>query len=73
MDRRMFLHAAAIVGTTLAAPQRSRGGAVDHGDELQYIPCTCGCTRFGHKSNRDCYIKAFNKDGTLTFTSHAAT
>ncbi len=109
MDRRTFLYAAAIVGATLAAPQRSRGGpvttdaigdqvqrlpkgqlpdfagpnlpdirrlyayAVDHGDELQYIPCTCGCTRFGHKSNRDCYIKAFNKDGTLTFTSHAAT
>lgn len=47
--------------------------AVDHGDELQYIPCTCGCVRFGHKSNRDCYIKSFNKDGTLTFTSHAAT
>jgi hypothetical protein len=47
--------------------------AVDHGNELQYIPCTCGCVRSGHKSNRDCYIKSFNKDGTLTFTSHAAT
>ncbi len=47
--------------------------AVDHGDELQYIPCFCGCARFGHKSNRDCYIKSFNNDGTLTFTSHAAT
>ncbi len=47
--------------------------AVEHADELQYIPCTCGCGRFGHKSNRDCYIKSFNKDGTLTFTSHAAT
>jgi len=47
--------------------------AVDHSDGLQYIPCTCGCVRLGHKSNRDCYIKSFNKDGTLTFTSHAAT
>ena len=47
--------------------------AVEHGDELQYIPCFCGCGRFGHTSNRDCYIKAFNADGTLTFTSHAAT
>jgi hypothetical protein len=46
---------------------------VEHGDDLQYIPCTCGCLRFGHKSNRDCYIKSFNSDGTLTFTSHAAT
>ncbi len=47
--------------------------AVEHGDELEYIPCTCGCARFGHKSNRDCYVKSFNSDGTLTFTSHAAT
>jgi hypothetical protein len=47
--------------------------AVEHGDELQYIPCFCGCARFGHKSNRDCYVKASHEDGTLTFTSHAAT
>jgi len=47
--------------------------AVEHGDELQYIPCFCGCGRFGHTSNGDCYVKAFNADGTLTFTSHAAT
>lgn len=47
--------------------------AVEKGDELQYIPCFCGCGSFGHKSNRDCYIKSFNPDGTLTFTSHAAT
>ena len=47
--------------------------AVEHGNDLQYIPCFCGCGRFGHKSNRDCYVKAFNADGTLTFTSHAAT
>jgi hypothetical protein len=47
--------------------------AVEHGEDLQYIPCFCGCDRFGHKHNRDCYIKAFNPDGTVTFTSHAAT
>ncbi len=47
--------------------------AVEHGDELQYMPCFCGCFRFGHKNNRDCYIKTFHEDGTLTFTSHAAT
>jgi hypothetical protein len=47
--------------------------AVEHGDELQYVPCFCGCGRFGHASNRDCYVKAFNRDGTRTFTSHAAT
>ena len=47
--------------------------AVEHGDELRYIPCFCGCYRFGHKNNRDCYMKSFNRDGTITFTSHAAT
>jgi hypothetical protein len=47
--------------------------AVEHGDDLQYMPCFCGCFRFGHKSNRDCYIKESHQDGTLTFTSHAAT
>lgn len=47
--------------------------AVEHGDDLQYIPCSCGCGGIGHTSNRDCYIKSFNADGTLTFTSHAAT
>ncbi len=53
--------------------QRLYRYAVERGDELQYIPCFCGCYRFGHKSNRDCYVKAVNRDGTLTFTSHAAT
>jgi len=47
--------------------------ALEHGDELQYIPCFCGCGRFGHKNNQDCYIKSFNRDGTVTFTSHGAT
>jgi hypothetical protein len=47
--------------------------AVERGDDLQYIPCFCGCVRFGHKHNGDCYLKSFNKDGTITFTSHAAT
>ena len=56
-----------------ADTQRLYRYAVEHGDELQYFPCFCGCYKFGHASNRDCYIKAFNGDGTLTFTSHAAT
>lgn len=53
--------------------QRLYRYAVEHGDELQYIPCFCGCFRFGHKNNRDCYVKTLHGDGTLTFTSHAAT
>ena len=62
-----------FAGPKLPDIHRLYAYAVEHGDELQYIPCTCGCARFGHKSNRDCYIKFLNKDGTLTFTSHAAT
>lgn len=47
--------------------------AAQHSDELRYMPCFCGCYLYGHTSNRDCYIKRSNADGTLTFTSHAAT
>jgi hypothetical protein len=36
------------------------------------MPCTCGCERFGHTSNRSCYVKDERGD-RVTFTSHAAT
>lgn len=47
--------------------------ATDHAADLDYIPCFCGCKNIGHRSNRDCYIKSFNRDGTVTYTSHGAT
>ena len=47
--------------------------ATDHATDLDYIPCFCGCKNIGHRSNRDCYIKSFNRDGTVTYTSHGAT
>lgn len=47
--------------------------AIDHAGELEYIPCFCGCKNIGHRSNRDCYIKSFNGDGTVTYTSHGGT
>jgi hypothetical protein len=47
--------------------------ATDRGAGLAYIPCFCGCVRIGHRSNHDCYIKARNPDGTVTYTSHGAT
>jgi hypothetical protein len=47
--------------------------ATDHAADLEYIPCFCGCKNIGHRSNRDCYIKSFNRDGTVTYTSHGAT
>ena len=46
--------------------------ALENRDTLSSIPCTCGCERFGHTSNRSCYVKAERGD-QVTFTSHAAT
>src|SRR5262245_7491822 len=46
--------------------------ALENRDALSTIPCTCGCGRFGHTSNRSCYVKAERAD-QVTFTSHAAT
>ena len=32
--------------------------AVDHRDQLRYIPCFCGCgTSAGHRDNFDCFVK----------------
>lgn len=47
--------------------------ATDDAGDLEYIPCFCGCKNIGHRSNRDCYIKSFNRGGTVTYTSHGAT
>lgn len=47
--------------------------ATEHAGDLEYIPCFCGCKDIGHRSNRDCYIKSFNRDGSATYTSHAST
>jgi hypothetical protein len=47
--------------------------AVERPDVLRHFPCFCGCGRAGHRNNRDCYVQAEHADGTLTFTSHAAT
>ncbi len=46
--------------------------ALEQGKDLDYVPCYCGCGNIGHRSNRECYVKSENRDGTVTFTSHAA-
>jgi uncharacterized protein with PCYCGC motif len=47
--------------------------AMAHADVLQWIPCYCGCTAMGHRSNLDCFFKPTN-DGltTLRFEEHAS-
>ena len=47
--------------------------ATEHAADLEYVPCFCGCKNIGHRNNRDCYIKNFNADNTVTYTSHGAT
>lgn len=45
--------------------------AVANPEYLTNFPCYCGCGGMGHKSNRDCYIRAFNPDGSIVFDNHA--
>lgn len=40
--------------------------AAQHREELQYIPCYCGCAP-GHKNNFECYWKT---DGTSTIVAY---
>jgi len=46
--------------------------AIREADTLRWMPCACGCSSFGHTSNRSCYVKG-ESGGRVTFTSHAAT
>lgn len=47
---------------------------VTHGEVMRYMPCFCGCGRNnGHRSNRDCYVRRVNPDGSVVFDSMAPT
>ena len=47
---------------------------VTHGDLMRWMPCFCGCGRTaGHRSNRDCYIRRVNPDGSVVFDPMAPT
>lgn len=37
---------------------------------LRAVPCTCGCTAFGHRNNLDCYLKSIYADGSVLYTTH---
>ncbi len=63
---------------TMSGPAHDRmmslyRGAVDHYDAYSHIPCYCGCAVYAtaHMSLAQCYIKARNSDGTVTFTDHS--
>jgi uncharacterized protein with PCYCGC motif len=47
---------------------------ITHGQLMRYMPCFCGCGQnAGHRSNRDCYIRRVNPDGSVVFDSMAPT
>jgi hypothetical protein len=46
--------------------------AIANPDTLKYIPCYCGCGSM-HGDNLECYVAAYNPDGTVAeFDNHAA-
>lgn len=46
--------------------------AVDLAEELQFIPCYCGCGEHsGHRDVRDCFIKEMSPNGVL-YDEHGA-
>ena len=42
-------------------------------DIMQYIPCYCGCERFGHRSNESCYVRRRAENGSPTWSAHGVT
>lgn len=45
-----------------------------NGPLMRYMPCFCGCGQTAeHRSNRDCYIRAVNPDGSVVLDSMAPT
>ncbi|TDF99880.1 hypothetical protein E1757_08175 [Paenibacillus piri] len=42
-----------------------------HAKLLQHIPCYCGCGEsVGHQSNKNCFIKEINQDGSVVWDDH---
>ena len=61
---------------TDAAPEVKRlyEFQVTHGELMRYMPCFCGCgDNVGHRSNRDCYVRRVNRDGSVVFDDMAPT
>lgn len=48
--------------------------ARDRPDVMLWMPCYCGCGGHdGHKSARDCFVKATSSSGTTQFDGHGST
>jgi hypothetical protein len=56
-----------------AKGRRAYTQAVAYQEELQYIPCYCGCGNMGHKAVVDCHIDDVADDGSITYDRHSST
>jgi Protein of unknown function with PCYCGC motif len=54
----------------MAVTQAAYEFAARHPEVLQYIPCFCGCERGGHGGNHDCFVRARDPLGKVTWDSH---
>ena len=39
--------------------------AVANPDVIAWFPCFCGCGSMGHRSNLDCYVREYRRDGSV--------
>lgn len=46
--------------------------AVSNPDDLDAVPCYCGCGKMGHKSNLSCFIQSGSKDAQPVYEPHAS-
>jgi hypothetical protein len=46
--------------------------ALANRDELEKIPCYCGCGGVGHIDNYMCYVQSESVDGQVVFDYHGA-
>ena len=54
-----------------AKAQRAYTQAIIHHEELDYIPCYCGCEKIGHISVADCYINSIDTASGIAYDRHA--
>jgi len=44
--------------------------AARHPEVLGQVPCFCGCSRLGHRSNRDCFVSPREAGGSVAWDAH---
>ena len=55
-----------------AAGQAAYAFALARPDVLQWLPCYCGCTAMGHRSNLDCFFQRREVAGSYSYEEHAS-